>query len=66
MTSTEKRTAMQVADEAHARIERLNTWTAVLHRRLWAIEDALGIPHPGGMELTDDALSWLGGEDDQG
>ena len=58
MTSeTERRTAMGVADEAHSRIERLNAWTAVLHRRLWAIEERLGLEHMG-LELSDDALSW--------
>jgi hypothetical protein len=55
----EQRTSMQVADEAHARIERLNVWMAGLHRRMWAIEDKLGIPHSPGTQLTDDAFTQL-------
>jgi hypothetical protein len=54
---------MQVADEAHERIERLNTWCATLHKRLWAIEDHLGLPHGESLELAEAARQDLDNAD---
>jgi len=39
-----KRQAMDEIDKLYGHIERLNTWLAELHKRVWALEDKAGIP----------------------
>lgn len=42
------------ATEAHARLDRLNTWVGVLHKRVEALEKTVGMP-----ERTSEALGYV-------